>query len=255
MEAAKKKKGPSDDLSDKIKELEIEIKQVSERIADLASKITELSERKGGIEKSTLDDPENEEAKDIEEARKLLESELRNLKGRTSQMEDKLNMCIIKIQQLLDESDEEDNSQSNVVQDNVRTQKITNQLTSLKNDIKDLEEILKKLRIARPLPTTQEGVDYMSYIEELQDTIIRLEDAQSKTEFRSSNNESRIDKLENEIKDHNAKFLGLFKDYKSQKAQIDEFEDKLTDLKEKVSEKLDIDEFNEQMNCKILFYY
>lgn len=270
--------GPKDtaaEILDRIKELEYELKQLTDRIKELQSKLNDLMKRKEEYTNNGGDpEAENDETKDIEEARKILESELRNLKGRISQLEDKFKLLIMKLESVqkqegFDADNDDDDQKDGSVdisnkhrQENQRTKALTNELDGLKRRIQELEDLIKKLKRLRAAPVAKEGVDYIMIIEELRDDMERengslrdrlskLEDSQAKTDFRSINSESRIDKIEGDLKDMIAKMNTLQKDSKSNKSSIDDLDKKLAELNDKLDDKIDTSTFeNEIQNLK-----
>ena len=258
------------EIIDRIKELEYELKQLTERIKDLQGKLSELMKRKDAYTGSGGDpEDENDETKEIEEARKLLESELRNLKGRISQLEDKFKLLIMKLESVqkkegfdLDDNDDIKDGSIDISNkhrlENQRTKALTNELDGLKRRIQELEDLIKKLKKLRSAPIAKEGVDYIMIIEELRDDMDRengslrdrlskLEDSQAKTDFRSINSESRIDKIENDLKDMVSKVNNLLKDSKNSKSSIDDLDKKLSELKSKLNDKIDTSTFEDEI--------
>lgn len=147
-------------------------------------------------------------------------------------------------------------------EDDSKTKELNEEIDKLKQRCQELEEMLKKLKRNRPTAVSgKDGVDFMVIIEELRDEIDgdlrglrnrvdKVEDAQGKTEFRSQNNESRIDSLERQVKEHNDKIMSMFRDMKSQKNNFEDLEAKIKELREKVNEKVDNDIFDQEINCK-----
>jgi molecular chaperone GrpE (heat shock protein) len=84
----------------------------------------------------------------------------------------------------------------------------------------------------------------------MRERLDKVEDSQGKTEFRSTNNESRIEVLESQVKDHKDKLLNLSKDFKNQKNNFEELENKIRELKQQVNQKVDNDVFEQEINCK-----
>lgn len=108
------------------------------------------------------------------------------------------------------------------------------------------------------------GTDYMMIIEELRDDLERdmkvitdkvnkMEENQGKTEFRSRNNESRIDSFESILKEQNYNLLALTKDIKNNKTNLDSIKQKIKNLKELTIDKVDIDIFEQEISCMILY--
>lgn len=265
-------KDTGDNLIDRIKELEFELKQLAERIKDLQEKLNSLLDTKDKYVSSGGDpDDDNEDTKNIEETRKQLENELRNLKGRMTQIEDKLKLLIMKLENLKKESMSPDDDDDPVdgsldlaakhSHENQKKMELTSEIDILKKKLQDLEELLKKLKKFRSAPVAKDGVDYLVIIEELRDDMDRdlnalreklnkVEDDQSKTEFRSQNNESRIEKLEADTKDLSNKLSNSLKDSKNNKSSIEELEKKLAELKEQVGQKVDCEDFEKEINSK-----
>ena len=174
------------EIIDRIKELEYELKQLADRIKDLQSKLNTLMERKDAYTKNGGDpDAENDDTKEIEETRKQLESELRNLKGRTAQLEDKFKLLIMKLESIqkaegFDADDQDDDPKDGSINisnkhrlENQKTKALTNELESLKRRLEEIEALIKKLKKLRSAPIAKEGVDYLMIIEDLRDEMDR----------------------------------------------------------------------------------
>lgn len=188
-----------------------------------------------------------------------------------TQLEDRLKMLILKLQDALkaegielpdpDKSmnDSSINLDSDTLKSNNRTSELNDQLGKLKDRIHELEETLKKLKRTRSAPSAKDGVDYMLIIEELREELEsdlgnlrgrldKVEDVQGKTEFRSKNNESRIEILENQNKDQSDKLMFITKEVKGYKHNFEEIEKKLKELRESVNEKVDTDLFEQEIS-------
>lgn len=227
-------------------------------------------ERKKAYKSSGGDsEAENDETKEIEDTRRLLENELRNLKGRISQLEDKFKLLMMKLEsaQMQEGFDADDNddvkdgsidiSNKHRLQ-NQRAKALSNQFDGLKHKIEELEDLIKKIKKLRSAPTASEGVDYLSIIDELRDDmdaenaalkdrLSKLEDSQATTEFRSVNNESRIDKIEKDLNEMVSKVHALVKDSKNSKSDIDDLDKKLSELRDKLNDKLDTSVFEDEI--------
>lgn len=250
--------------SDTIKELEYELKQLADRLQELNLNCKELQSQK-----SSLADPEADstESAKIEDARKGLENDVKSSKTRLSQLDDRLKMVVMKLEAKLKELDriqskEEhgDLGEKEVTKNSTKAQEMVKEVDRLKKTIQDLEDMLKKMKKHRKV-ASQEGVDYLIIIEELREELEgdmrgmrerleKVEDSQGKTEFRSTNNESRIEVLESQVKDHKDKLLNLSKDFKNQKNNFEELENKIRELKQLVNQKVDNDVFEQEINCK-----
>lgn len=188
-----------------------------------------------------------------------------------NQLEDRLKMLQMKRQEsskstsAILSQNVDDSVEAPMHPDDERTKNMETDLNSQKDKIKELEEILRKLKRERAFQAANsgDGTDYMVIIEELRDDlegqihgikdkVEKVSDAQSKTEFRSQNNETRIDALENQVKDHSDKITNLLK---TQKSSLEELEKKVKELKDQVNGKVDSDVFDSEISCNqfILF--
>jgi chromosome segregation ATPase len=262
--------GPSKDtISDKLKELEYEIKLIVERIRDLQFKINDLSKEHG-----QLGEDDDSKAKIVEDTRKKLEGEVNSMKGRVSQLEDRLKMLIMKLQDQLKQEGYELNNQS-IDSDNAdkgnkthpdldKTKNMTFEIEKLRDRIRELEETLRKLKRHRNTQASvADGVDYMIFIEELREDLDRevnnfteridkCEDNQGKTDFRSLNNEKRIDDLENLVSSFNDKIANSVRDCKNNKISLEELEKKIKELESGMNDKVDSEDFDREITCKLL---
>lgn len=250
--------------SDTIKELEYELKQLADRLQELNLNCKELQSQKSSLADSEADSAESAK---IEDTRKGLENDVKSSKTRLSQLDDRLKMVVMKLEAKLKELDriqskEEhgDLGEKEVTKNNTKAQEMVKEVDRLKKTIQDIENMLKKMKKHRKV-AAQEGVDYLIIIEELREELEgdmrgmrerleKVEDSQGKTEFRSTNNESRIEVLESQVKDHKDKLLNLSKDFKNQKNNFEELENKIRELKQQVNQKVDNDVFEQEVNCK-----
>ena len=266
--------GDPNEITDKIKELEYELKLLVERIKEIQLKINDLVKRNKEAEKNQDgDESENLELKEIEDIRKQLEGELNSLKGRNGQIEDRIKMLLMKLKdQLIKEGRELDSSREDSEQNreenggrefsDEKINKMTEETENLKVKISNLEEMLKKLKRKRKIIASMtEGTDYTLIIEELRDDLeadikvlkektTKIEEDQGKTEFRSKNNEARVESLENLYTEQNNELLTLSKDMRNHKSNLSEIEKKIKDLKQLTNEKVDTDTFEQEMTCK-----
>ena len=124
-----------------------------------------------------------------------------------------------------------------------------NEIDNLKKRIQELEDLLKKCKKTRPAPIASENTDYMTYIEELREDLesdIRgLKDRQNKTEesqsriqFMSQNNESRIEDLESQSQEFAVQMRGISKNLKDLQNKEHDFTSIEDSLKEYVDEKV-----------------
>ena len=266
--------GDPNGITDKIKELEYELKLLVERIKEIQLKINDLVKRNKEAEKNQDgDESENLELKEIEDIRKQLEGELNSLKGRNGQIEDRIKMLLMKLKdQLIKEGRELDSSREESEQNreencdrefsDEKINKMTEETENLKVKISNMEEMLKKLKRRRKITASiTEGTDYTLIIEEIRDDLeadikvlkekaTKIEEDQGKTEFRSKNNEARVESLENLYTEQNNELLTLSKDMRNHKSNLSEIEKKIKDLKQLTNEKVDTDTFEQEMTCK-----
>ena len=264
------------EIADRIKELEYELRQLADRVQSLQSRLNSLMERRNAYSNSGGDvEAENNDTKEIEDMRKLLESELRSLKGRISQLEDKFKLLVMKLETVqmqegfdVDDSDNQkdgfiDISSKHRIGDQ-RIKALTNEIDGLKKKIQELEAIVKKIKKPKSILATNDDLDYLAIIEEIKDDMERdheslkdrlnkLEDSQAKTDFRSINCESKVDKIENDLKDMISKINILTKDSKISKSNIEDLDKKLSELKDKLYDKIDTSTFESEIqNLKLI---
>lgn len=145
-------------IEDKLKELEYEIKQLEDRINDLKDKILNLLSNKEKLDKLAKDPSLNsEEIKQIEDSRRQYDGELKNLKGRSTQLEDRLKLHLMKLEakqdQEGDDTDEAASTSSKNTANLHKTKGMQNELGNLKKILQDLEEKLRGLRKVSVLAT------------------------------------------------------------------------------------------------------
>ena len=262
-------KSSSSDLSDKIKELEYEIKLLAERIRELQMLLNDLVKQKGELGEET---EENAQAfKVIESTRKQLEGDCNGLKNRMGLLEDRLKMLQMKRQEASKDSilqttlNTNESVEVKLHPDDERTKNMETDLDTHKSKIKELEEMIRALQrdSAFQAANSGDGTDYMVIIEELRDDLEgqisgikgkldKVSDSQAKTDFRSQNNETRIDALEGASKEHGDKIVFLMK---NQKNALDDLEKKVKELKDQVNEKVDSDTFDSEISCKQVYHY
>lgn len=240
------------------RELEYEIKLLTDRVKDVQLRTNDLSaERKKVNESLNDEESDSPELKQLEDTRKSLETDLNSLKGRTGQIEDKLKLLNMKIQDNQAKPDSKKISDS----DEERVTTMEENLEKLKKKMEELESLLKKMKRKRKIQISNDSTDINAIIDELREElesdmdmlkarVTKVEDISSNANFRSTNNESRISNLELSLKDQENMLSNLFKDVSSRKGDFEQFEKKLKELQDLVNQKVDQDLFDQQIISK-----
>lgn len=246
-------------LAELLRELEYEMKLLTDRIKDTQMKINDLSaENKKVSEGLNEEDTDTPELKEVEDKRKDLEGEVNSLKGRAGQFEDKLKLLNMK---MIDEQAKPDGEKLQESEEE-RVTKMDENILKLRKKLTDMEELLKNMRRRRKIKISDGANDLDTIIDELREDLeseIRLlkdrvqknEDNTDKVDFKSNNNSSKIDSLENLFKDQDFRLNNLSKEFSAHKLDFDDLSKKVKELKDLVNTKTDNDIFEREISCKL----